>query len=371
MPQSLGKVLGLLELLQAAPAGVTVGHLAARLGVDERTVRRYAAHLADLGIPVEGRRGRYGGYALAPGYRLPPLMLTDEETLAVLLGLIAGRRTGLATTAAAGETALAKIQRVLPATLRARTDALLATLEFATTRPAPAAAPARDRQPATAPPPRDRPPATETLLTMAAAARDRSPIAFTYAKPTAKPTAEPTEPAAKASAKPAAEPVEPAAKATVKPAAEPAERRLDPFGLVFHAGKWFVTGRDHDRAAVRTFRLDRVSDPRVLPGTFEVPPGFDPAAQVAAGLATAAWRHEVSVLLHADLDELRRQIPPTAATLARAGDDVRLTARAERLDGMARLLAGLGCDFTVETPDALRTELTTLATRLRSAATRR
>lgn len=120
MPQPLGRVLGLLELLQAGPAGHTVGRLAERLGVDERTVRRYAAHLTDLGIPVESRRGRYGGYALAPGYRLPPLMLTDDEAVAVLLGLVAGRRIGLSGAAAAAETALAKIQRVLPRVLRAQ-----------------------------------------------------------------------------------------------------------------------------------------------------------------------------------------------------------------------------------------------------------
>ncbi|WP_436535031.1 helix-turn-helix transcriptional regulator [Actinoplanes sp. HUAS TT8] len=317
MPQSLGKVLGLLELLQAAPAGVTVGHLASRLDVDERTVRRYAGHLAELGIPVQGRRGRYGGYTLAPGYRLPPLMLTDEETLAVLLGLVAGRRIGLATTAAAAETALAKIQRVLPAGLRARTDALLATLEFAANRAVTGANPA-----------------TETLLTLASAARDHHPAAFTYAKP----------------------------------GAEPASRQLDPYGLVFHAGKWFVTGRDHARASVRTFRLDRITAAAVLPGTFSVPAGFDPAAHVAAGLATSAWRHEVSVLVHADLDEVRRRIPPTAATLTRSGPDVRLTARAENLDGMAQMLATLGHDFTVETPPELRTALTTLATRLQNAA---
>ena len=130
MPQSLGRVLGLLELLQASPAGATVGQLAGRLGVDERTVRRYAGHLADLGIPVSGKRGRHGGYSLAPGYRLPPLMLTDDEAVAVLLGLVAGRRTGLATSASAGETALAKIQRVLPRALRARTDALLGHAGF-------------------------------------------------------------------------------------------------------------------------------------------------------------------------------------------------------------------------------------------------
>jgi predicted DNA-binding transcriptional regulator YafY len=320
MPQPLGKVLGLLELLQAAPAGVTVGRLAQRLGVDERTVRRYAAHLADLGIPVEGRRGRYGGYALAPGYRLPPLMLTDEEALAVLLGLVAGRRTGLATTAVAGETALAKIQRVLPRSLRDRTEALLSTLDFAATRTVP-----------------ERPSAaTETLLAVAAAARERRSLAFRYAKP----------------------------------GADPVGRRLDPYGLVFHGGRWFVTGRDHDRGELRTFRLDRVSEPVPLDGTFEVPAGFDPGAHVAAGLATGTWRYEVSVLLHTSLDEARRRVPPTVATLTDAEHGVRLTARAERLDGMAQLLAGLGWDFTVETPDQLRAEVAALAARLRAAAER-
>ncbi|MBG0564117.1 helix-turn-helix transcriptional regulator [Actinoplanes aureus] len=317
MPQSLGRVLGLLELLQASPAGATVGHLAEQLGVDERTVRRYTAHLADLGIPVEGRRGRYGGYALAPGYRLPPLMLTDDEAVAVLLGLVAGRRSGLTATVTAGETALAKIQRVLPRALRARTDALLATLDFAANRPAPAASQ----------------PATGTLLTLAGAARDRHPVTFTYAKP----------------------------------GATGVERRLDPYGLVFHGGKWFITGHDHDRDAVRTFRLDRVSAAVVLDGTFEAPTGFDPGAHVAAGLAAGAWRHEVSVLLHTGMDEARRRIPPTVATLTQAVHGVRLTARAERLDGTAQMLAGLGWDFTIETPDELRGEVTALADRLREA----
>ncbi|WP_203830504.1 helix-turn-helix transcriptional regulator [Actinoplanes palleronii] len=321
MPQSLGRVLGLLELLQASPAGATVGQLAERLGVDERTVRRYAGHLADLGIPVEGRRGRYGGYTLAPGYRLPPLMLTDDEALAVLLGLVAGRRAGLVTTAAAGETALAKIQRVLPAALRARIDALLATLDFAAGRPAPAGAN----------------PDTDTLLTLAGAAREHRPVTFTYAKP----------------------------------GADPAVRGLDPYGLVFHGGKWFVTGRDHDRGEVRTFRLDRISGAVAGEGVFEVPAGFDPGAQVAAGLAAGAWRHEVSVLLHTGLDEARRRIPATVATLVQADDyRVRMTARAERLDGMAQMLAGLGWEFTVEKPSELRAEVAALAARLQAAAER-
>ena len=93
----------------------TVAELAGRLGVDGRTVRRYVDHLLDLDVPVESVRGRYGGYRLAPGYRTPPLMLNDEEALAVLLGLVAGRRAGLMTaTGTAVETAAAKIGRVLP-----------------------------------------------------------------------------------------------------------------------------------------------------------------------------------------------------------------------------------------------------------------
>src|SRR5216684_1935315 len=92
-------VLTLLELLQSG--GIrTVAELADRLGVDGRTVRRYVDHLIDLDVPVESVRGRYGGYRLASGYRMPPLMLSDDEALAVLLGLVAGRRTGFMTTTA-------------------------------------------------------------------------------------------------------------------------------------------------------------------------------------------------------------------------------------------------------------------------------
>src|SRR3984885_14390858 len=100
-------VLTLLELLQSG--GIRTGaELADRLGVDGGTARRYADHLIDLDVPVESVRGRYGGYRLTSGYRMPPLMLSDDEALAVLLGLVAGRRTGLVTTTGtAAETAAA------------------------------------------------------------------------------------------------------------------------------------------------------------------------------------------------------------------------------------------------------------------------
>src|SRR4029078_13633128 len=125
MPRPTGRVLTLLELLQSGGTR-TMAELADRLGVEGRTVRRYVDHLIDLDVPVESVRGRYGGGRLAPrgadarprcgggggsppGYRMPPLMLSDEEALAVLLGLVAGRRAGLMTAAGtASETAAAK-----------------------------------------------------------------------------------------------------------------------------------------------------------------------------------------------------------------------------------------------------------------------
>src|SRR5204863_7921318 len=123
-------VLTLLELLQSG--GVrTLAELSERLGVDPRTVRRYVGHLIDLDVPVESVRGRYGGYRLAAGYRLPPLMLSDDEALAVLLGLVAGRRAELTTTErTANETASAKIRRVLPKHIARRLDTLLEALAF-------------------------------------------------------------------------------------------------------------------------------------------------------------------------------------------------------------------------------------------------
>src|SRR6201981_3462191 len=114
MARPTARVLSLLKLLQSG--GIqTMAELAGRLGVDQRTVQRYVDHLIDLDVPVESVRGRYGGYRLAPGYRMPPLMLSDDEALAVLLGLAAGRWAGLMTaTGTASETAVAKIRRSCP-----------------------------------------------------------------------------------------------------------------------------------------------------------------------------------------------------------------------------------------------------------------
>jgi predicted DNA-binding transcriptional regulator YafY len=113
------RVLTVLELLQARPY-ITGPELAARLEMDVRTVRRYITHLQDVGIPVEANIGRYGGYRLRPGFKLPPLIFTEEEATAIMLGLLASSWLEIGQSSHAIEGALAKVSRVLPLKARER-----------------------------------------------------------------------------------------------------------------------------------------------------------------------------------------------------------------------------------------------------------
>lgn len=318
MTRPTARVLAMLELLQAGGQR-TVGELAARLGVDERTVRRYAEHLADLGIPVQAQRGRYGGYRISPGYKLPPLMLTDDEAVAVVLGLRAAERAGLATTdRAATASALAKVSRVLPRALGQRLDSLLSTAHFTT--------PARAGAPADA----------DTLLDLAWAAQARRTVVIAY---------------------------------TAWDGRE-SQRQLDVYGLVFHSGRWYATGHDHGRHDVRTFRLDRIASIRQGDGSYVVPADFDATTQVVSGIAAVGWSHEVAVVLRTTLAEAGERLPPSVGRLNEHPDGVLLETRVEHLDGMACMLAGLGWDFEVITPNALRDAVLALSDRLRVSAVR-
>jgi predicted DNA-binding transcriptional regulator YafY len=331
------RVLALLEVLQSG--GIhTVAELAERLGVDERTVRRYVDHLTELDVPVESVRGRYGGYRLAPGYRMPPLMLTDDEALAMLLGLVAGRHAGLVTSSVtAADTAAAKLRRVLPRALGRRLNALLETTEFT------AAAGAAGT------------PQTHVLLTLAEAAWDRHPVAISYTTRDGRRS----------------------------------ERTLQPYGLVAHSGRWYVTGADSISGEVRTFRLDRIAAPHVLPGTFGLPDGFDTAAHVLTGLAQTPYQHDVSLRIQGTLERIRSGLPEGIATVeelrtapashltqpdgvdtpASADGWFRVRLRAERLEWIPTTLAALGCPFVIERPDELRGLVRDLAQRLASYAT--
>src|SRR5437762_13718592 len=117
------RVLTVLELIQSRPS-ITGPELAERLEMDVRTVRRYITHLQDVGIPVEANIGRYGGYRLRPGFKLPPLMLTEEETTAVMLGFLGTPWLEIGQSSVAIEGALAKISRLLPIPSRERLNAM-------------------------------------------------------------------------------------------------------------------------------------------------------------------------------------------------------------------------------------------------------
>ena len=310
------RLLELLELLQARPL-ITGREISDRLEIDARTVRRYVEALQRLGIPVEGQRGVGGGYRIRPGYRLPPLMLTDDEAVVVALGVQAAGRLGLGS-ADAAEGALVKIHRVvLPDGLRRRVEALEATLDFTS----------RAR--------RSTPVRGDTVLLLADVIRRRRRVRGTYRAYSGDET----------------------------------RRELSPHGLVVHSGRWYLAAHDHLRDDLRTFRVDRMRRLRAISeAAVDAPKGFDAVAYVSTSLARVPWRWEVEVLLELPVGEAARRVPATLAELIDEDGRTVLRMRVDSLDWMATILAGLGCGFEIRRPDELRTSVRELAERLARSA---
>ena len=316
MLASTARLLELLELLQARP--LTTGRqIADALEVDARTVRRYIAALQELGIPIEGQRGVGGGYRVRPGYRLPPLMLSEDEAVVVVLGLVGARRQGLDSDRGSIDGALAKIHRVLPDTLRRRVEALETTLEFTSA--------AREGAPV----------AGASVLLIADAIRRRRRIRTEYRTH----------------------------------AGERSRREVSPHGLVFHGGRWYLAAYDHLRDDLRTFRADRMRAIALLHAAASAKPeGFDAVEHVRSSLAQVPWGQEVKVLVHLPLDEARGRIPSTLATLAETPEGTVLRMQVGSLDWLAGVLAGLGCRFEIRSPAELRGHVRELAARLLDSA---
>lgn len=307
------RVLTVLELLQAH-GRLSGADLAARLEVDGRSVRRYITMLQDLGIPVEAERGRYGGYRLRRGFKLPPLMFTEEEALALTLGLLTARRLGLAAAAPAVEGALAKLDRVLPAALREQVQAVQETLALNLAPPEAA-------------------PEGATVLAFSLAARQGRRLWLRYRSATAE-----------------------------------TEREVDPYGLVYHAGRWYTAGWCHLRADLRVFRLDRVLAVEAREATFARPADFDCLAYVLQTLATQPGTWVAEVVLRLAPEEARRRVSPSVATLEETADGVLLRCHADNLDWLAHYLVGLECPFLVRHPPELRATLRRLAAEIAGVA---
>jgi predicted DNA-binding transcriptional regulator YafY len=250
---------------------------------------------------------------------MPPLMLTDDEALAVILGLNGARRAALDPDAAAAvESAAAKVRRVLPQAIAARLGTLVTATSYTD-----------GRGPVT--------PETGILLAVAGAAVERRPLAITYSDRNGRVT----------------------------------ERVLQPYGVVAHQGRWYATGLDSRSSEVRSFRLDRVTRVAVQDGQFQVPAGFDPAAVVTEAVAGASYPHAISVRVHGGEQAVRMRMPVPIAVIEPAHGEpgwVRVRWRAERLDWVPSVLVGLGLPFVIEEPDELRDRVRTLAGQLTSWA---
>lgn len=328
MVRPTARVLALLELLQGGGTRSTTD-LARRLGVDERTVRRYVDHLRELDIAVESVRGRYGGYRLARHSRMPPLMLSDEEALAVIWALLLSAQSGSGPVSVlATETATAKVRRVLPAALARRIDAVVETVDFLPAGNGGGQDTGRRDNSAGA--------GARTLLALAEAARDRHPVTFGYTARHGRET----------------------------------QRTVEPHGVVAHRGLLYLTGFDLPRRAARTFRVDRIDHLRVLEGTFTVPADIDPVAQVLGPLSGAPDRHAVSLRIRADIAHVRACIPEMLASVTLLPSDphgegwLRVSMHAERLEWVAGRLAVIDRPFVIEHPHALRDTIFELGRRL-------
>jgi len=298
------RLLRLLSAMQSR-AHWTGPELAEPLGVTVRTVRRDIEELRSFGYPVDSDPGREGGYRLAPGASLPPLVLDDDEAVAVAVCLRAGAAGTVRGVGDAAVAALTKLEGVLPLHLRSQVSALGTMTETLGGDDAGVDA--------------------ELLVTLAHAARELLVVELDYRDRRARTS----------------------------------RRRVEPYRVVQASRRWYLLARDQQRDAWRTFRLDRIKDSSVAGHRFrrfDAPE--DAAAFVAHSLTTAPYAYETETLLHAPIAEVADRIGPTIGTLETVDEHTtRLRMGADDLRYIALRLAGLGIDFTVLSPAELDDEL--------------
>ncbi|WP_211443167.1 helix-turn-helix transcriptional regulator [Collimonas humicola] len=306
------RVLAVLELLQTH-GRMSGAEMAARLEIDGRTLRRYIVTLEEMGIPITTERGRHGGYALMAGFKLPPMMFTDDEALALAIGLLAARSLGLAEAAPAVASAQAKLERIMPANLKRRVSAVDETVRL-------------DLSQATSP---DN---NAALITLSAAAQNRQRVHLHYRSAQG----------------------------------DDSERDFDAYGLAYRGGRWYVAGMCHLRKDVRSFRLDRVRQVQLLAQQFTRPPAFDALAHLSFSVATIPRAFAVEVLLKTDLISAREHLFDAIGIFEQTEEGVLLHNQSDDLDWFARQLARLPFAFEIRQPPALRDAVRLCAQRLLS-----
>lgn len=322
MLETSARLLRLLSLLQT-PREWTGTELADRLGVTTRTVRSDVGRLRDLGYPVHATRGAIGGYRLAAGANLPPLLLDDEEAVAVAIGLRTATVGSVAGIEESALRALAKLEQVLPDRLRRRINTLQSY-----TVPVP---PAPDRKGTRV--------SAEVLTTITAACRDRERLRFDYR----------------------------AHDGAVS------RRDVEPYRLVNWGRRWYLVAWDVQRGAWRTYRVDRV-EPRVPTGPRFTPrelPDEDVAGYVARGVSTAAWRYQVRITVHAPATVIAERLPPSLGPVEAVDEHTCAVVLGNNdVEMLAVWLGALGRDFAFDHREApeLAEQLRALAERYGRAA---
>ncbi len=305
------RVLAVLALLQAH-GRMSGSELAQRIEVNIRTLRRYIIMLQDLGIPIESERGRNGAYVLSAGFKLPPMMFTNEEALALTVGLISARRLNLADTDRAIESAFVKLERVMPLDLKNRVRALTETITL---------------DPGIAP---STPPGEVILSSMSSAAQLQQRVHIQY---------HPNQ-------------------------GEDTERDFDPYGLTYYLNKWYVVGYCHLRNDLRSFRLDRITQVKEVNMHFERPEGFDPLAHMMQAIATMPRKYAFEVFLKTEFATAQKEVFDVLGVLEVDKDGVIMRGSVEDLNWLARQLSVFSFDFVVNEPEELKAELKKHSTKL-------
>jgi predicted DNA-binding transcriptional regulator YafY len=310
------RLLKLLSLLQSRRSW-TGPELADRLEVGVRTVRRDVEKLRRLGYPVQAAPGIAGGYRLGAGAELPPLLLDDEEAVAVAVGLRTGAGGSVAGIEETSLRALAKLEQLLPSRLRRRVNALQTyTISL------PGSPPTAD---------------ANTLATIAAACRDHERLRFVYRSHDGTTS----------------------------------RRAVEPYRLVHLSRRWYLVAWDVNREAWRTFRVDRIgarlsTDRKFTPRAL---PARDVGAFVSAAVSSARDRYQARVILHAPLAEVAKRVPPAYGALEEIDEHTcLLRAGADWLGGLAVYVAMIGVDFEVLEPPELVDQVRVLADRFRRAS---
>ena len=306
MLETSARLLRLLSLLQTR-RDWTSTELATRLGVTTRTIRNDVERLRGLGYPVDARPGVAGGYRLGTGGALPPLLLDDEEAVAVAIGLRTAANGSIAGIEETSVRALAKLQQVLPSRLRRQVSAFQSY-----------AMPMPSRGPQVDP---------DVLTVIASACRDHERLRFDYRAHSGAAS----------------------------------RRSVEPYRLINDRRRWYLVAWDTDRDDWRTFRADRIeprtpAGPRFTPR--ELPPDREIAAQVARGIGEATWRYRARVIVHAPAAYVRSRLPIPLEVESQGEDRCAFEPGSDHPEMLALYLGMLDADFTIvdspELVDVLR-----------------